>query len=111
MFSLLFFKALHINTARYFYNMFIYTKCKQWFVNLIINRDKTNLSSDLQFFFLDQYMKSWKRTYSKSKVKKVRSIENALKLAKEIEAQGNATHVLITGSLHVVDKILRILGC
>ena len=80
-------------------------------MNLAINRDKTNLGSDSQFSLLDQYMKPWERAYPRSKVGKVRSIESALELAKDIGAQGNATHVLVTGSLHVVGEAFRILGC
>ncbi len=74
-------------------------------------QNKTNLSSDSQFSLLDHYMKPWERTYPRSKVGKMQSIESALKLVKEIEAQGNATHVLVTGSLHVVGEALRILDC
>ena len=55
-------------------------------------------------------MKPWARAYPRSKIQKVPSIESALELAKKIGGQENATHVLITGSLHVVGEALRILG-
>ena len=102
--------APRIDTARHFYNLSIRTKRNQWLVNLIINRDKTKSGPDFQFSLLDQYMKPWERAYPISKVRKVPSIESALELAKKIRAQEDATHVLITGSLHVVGEALRLLG-
>lgn len=91
--------------------MSIHTKRKQWCVNQAIDRDETNLILDLQFSLLEQYIKPWKKAYPRSKVWKVTSIESALGVAKNIGAQENATHVLITGSLHVVGEALRILTC
>lgn len=44
-----------------------------------------------------------------SKVSKVPSMKSALELAKNIGSQEDDTHVLITGSLHVVGEALRIL--
>lgn len=79
-------------------------------MNLAINGDKTNSVPDSQFSLLDEYMKPWARAYPRSKIQKVPSIESALELAKKIGWQENATHVLITGSLHVVGEALRILG-
>ena len=78
-------------------------------MNLAINRDKTNLVPDPQFSLLDEYIKPWAETYPESKIQKVRSIESALELARKIGGQDIATHVLITGSLHVVGEALRIL--
>ena len=72
--------------------------------------DNAGSGSDSQFSLLDQYVKPWERAYPSSKVGKVRSIESALELARKIGGQGNATQVLITGSLHVVGEALRILG-
>ena len=69
------------------------------------------MGSDSQFSLLDQYMKPWERAYPRSKVEKARSVESAFELAKEIGARGNAMHVLVTGSLHVIGEALRILGC
>lgn len=79
-------------------------------MNLAINRDKTNLVPDSQFSLLDEYINPWALAYPRSKIQKVSSIESALELAKKIGGQENATHVLITGSLHVVGEALRILG-
>lgn len=95
--------APHIDTAHYFYNISIHTQRKQWSVNLI--------TLDSQLALLDQYIKPWQRVYPGSKIAKVRSIKSALELAKGIGAEGNSTHVLITGSLHVVGEALRIIGC
>ena len=79
-------------------------------MNLAIDRDKANSVSDLQFSDLEKYTEPWKSAYPKSKIKKVRSIESAVELAKKIAIRENAMHVLITGSLHVVGEALRVLG-
>lgn len=91
--------------------MFIHTKRKQWFVSEIIDRDEINSILDSQFSLLEQYIKPWEKAYPRSKIWKMTNIESALGFAKKIEAQENATHVLITGSLHVVGEALRILTC
>lgn len=79
-------------------------------MNHAINKNKTNSVLDLQFSLLDQYIKPWKMTYLDSEVQKVPNIESALELVRKIGAQKSATHVLITGSLHLVGDALRILG-
>jgi folylpolyglutamate synthase/dihydropteroate synthase len=56
-------------------------------------------------------MKAWERAYPRSKVRKTPSVQSALELVKKIVAQENDTHVLMTGSLHVVGEALRILTC
>jgi folylpolyglutamate synthase/dihydropteroate synthase len=56
-------------------------------------------------------MKSWEGAYPRSKVQSMPSVQSALELVKKIAAQENDTHVLITGSLHLVGETLRILTC
>lgn len=85
------------------------TKRKQWSVNQAIDREETNSIIDSQFSLLEQYIKPWENVYPRSKVWKVASIESALGTARKIGTQEHATHVLITGSLHVVGEALRIL--
>ena len=80
-------------------------------MNPAIKGGKTNLVLDSQFSLLDEYIKPWEKAYPRSKVQKVPNMESALDYAKKIRTQERATHVLITGSLHVVGEALRILGC
>lgn len=80
-------------------------------MDLAVNRDKTNSVLDPEISLLDQYMKSWERAYPRSKVRKTPSVQSALELVKEIVAQENDTHILMTGSLYVVGEALRILTC
>ena len=69
------------------------------------------ITAKMQLALLDQYIKPWQRAYPGSKITKMRSIKSALERAKGIEAEGNSTHILITGSLQVVGEALRIIGC
>ena len=80
-------------------------------MDLTVDRDRTNSVPDLQISLEDQYIKSWKRSYPRSGVRKTSSVQGALELVKKIVTQENNTDVLITESLHVVGEALRILAC
>jgi len=58
---------------------------------------------------LECYTKVWKDFDPKAEVSLERTIEGALKLAREISDRDNGMQTLVTGSLHIVSGALRLL--
>ena len=75
---------------------------------MLLIEEKADIVPDTQSPILDLYSEHWKSIHPGSHVQKFSTPDEALQLAASFGR--NKTHVLVTGSLHLVGEAIRILG-